>query len=114
MQRDLRAVRRTVEPPLRECGALGADLARIDVPAFGQAGGHRERRVPAERPDLEHAVRLGDPDEQLEEPTCHRAGEHRSLAELAGRRRRQFGEQWVVRRRDALGIRLDARVDDLH
>ena len=97
MERDLRAVRRAVEVPLRERRPLRVDLAGVDPAALRQRRRHRERRVAAERADLEHALRPPEPDEQLEEPAGDRPGEHLRHPEHAGGLRRQLGEQVLVR-----------------
>ena len=110
VERDLRAVRRAVEVPLRERRPLRVELAGVDPPALGQRGGHRERRVAAERADLEHALRPPEPDEQLEEPAGDRPRQHLRHPEHVGGLRRQLGEQVLVRRGEL--ARRTARCED--
>ena len=65
----------------------------------------------AERADLEHPAGPSRPDEELEEPSRDRAGEHLARAERAVRLLRQRGEPGLVRRGDLLGVVLEAFVD---
>ena len=97
VERDLRAVRRAVEVPLRERRPLRVELAGVDPPALRQRSRHRERRMAAERADLEDALRPPEPDEQLEEPAGDRPGQHLRHPEHVGGLRRQLREEILVR-----------------
>ncbi len=114
MERDAVAVRAAIEVPLCELGPLRIDLERVDPAVVREPAGHRERGVAAERADLEHALRLPEPDEQLEQAAGHRPGEHLLHPELLAGRLGELGEQRLVRRAHPLHVLLDARVDDVH
>ena len=90
------------------------DLAGVDAPVLRKGGGHGERRVAAERADLEHALWSPEPDEKLEEPAGDRPRQHLCHAEDACRLRRQLGEQVLVRRGELLDVLFDARIDHVH
>src|SRR4051794_17002702 len=114
MEGDLRPVRRAVEVALREGSARRIELAGVDVAAPRERGGHGERRVAAERADLEHPRRLRHPDQELEQAPGDGAGQHARRAELLRRLRRKLGKERLVGRRQPFDVFLDARVDDVH
>src|SRR5262249_30862308 len=114
VQCDARAVGTAIEVALRERRPLLVDLARVDAAAVGQRRGHRERRMAAERADLEHALRPAEPDEQLEKAAGDRAGEHSLGAEPLTRLLGELGEQRLVRGGQAIGVVGELWIDNVH
>ena len=76
MDRDPVRVRALVDVSLRDLGVPRLDVAGVDVAALRQRRRHRERGVAGERSDLEHLLRTEPVNEQLEEASLDRAGEH--------------------------------------
>jgi hypothetical protein len=112
VDRDLVGVRALRHVALRDLDVLRLDVARVDVPAFRERRGHRERRVAGEGADLEHAGCAGAEDEQLEEAALDRPGQHlrrgHRRACLLGQPLQQLGRL----RRVSLGVLLELLVDE--
>src|SRR5206468_12216455 len=88
------------------------EVARVDVPALGQARRHRERRVAAIGAELEHPLRAEPEYEQLEEAPFDRPGQHLRSAEIRARFVRELLQQLEWRRRMRGSVRLDLVWDD--
>ena len=101
-----------VDPAGGELGVLRLELQRVDRPVRRERAGHRDRRVPGVRADLEDAPRACEEDEELEQPPLELAREH-----LGGRQRRtslggELVQELARRRRVRRRVGLDLLRDD--
>jgi hypothetical protein len=105
---------RALDVAPRDRRVLLVELARVDAAAVREPARHRERRVAAVRPELEHPPRAERPDQELEKAPLDRPGEHLGDPQRRPRLLHQLVEQRRMRRRVLLGVALDLGVDEVH